>query len=434
MVANVPREKPISKEHRMLSRIPVEILEDEKLKAAIANLPDTYNFEIFKTIWKIRQQNIKNVALQFPEGLLMFSCIIADILEEFANCNTVIMTDVAYGACCVDDFAVKALDCQLLVHYGHSCLIPLNNTCHAQVLYVFVDIKFSISHLVDTIRKNFPKESKIALMSTVQFAIRQELHEEYNLIIPQSKPLSPGETLGCTAAKLPPEIDTLLFVGDGRFHLEAAMIANPTVTAYKYSDVLFFLKSIFAKCSLCSHKVQDNRRFVQWNMFSSSFFLLLEYDPYSRKCTIENYNHEVMQRTRRYAIDQAKCCHKFGIILGTLGRQGNCAIVDLLKRKLEERKREVFLFLLAEINPETLNTFSDIECWVQVACPRLSIDWGVMFSKPLLTPYELMVSLEQVQWETVYPMDYYANDSLGPWTNNHGKMVHKPRVTIKYTS
>lgn len=27
--------------------------------------------------------------------------------------------------------------------------------------------------------------------------------------------------------------------------------------------------------------------------------------------------------------------------------------------------------------------------WVQVACPRLSIDWGEAFSKPLLTPYEV---------------------------------------------
>lgn len=27
--------------------------------------------------------------------------------------------------------------------------------------------------------------------------------------------------------------------------------------------------------------------------------------------------------------------------------------------------------------------------WVQVACPRLSIDWGLAFDKPLLTPYEV---------------------------------------------
>lgn len=27
--------------------------------------------------------------------------------------------------------------------------------------------------------------------------------------------------------------------------------------------------------------------------------------------------------------------------------------------------------------------------WVQIACPRLSIDWGEAFGKPLLTPYEV---------------------------------------------
>jgi len=32
------------------------------------------------------------------------------------------MGDVTYGACCVDDFTARALDVDLLVHYGHSCL------------------------------------------------------------------------------------------------------------------------------------------------------------------------------------------------------------------------------------------------------------------------------------------------------------------------
>jgi 2-(3-amino-3-carboxypropyl)histidine synthase len=42
-----------------------------------------------------------------------------------------------------------------------------------------------------------------------------------------------GETLGCTSTILP-ESDALVFVADGRFHLEAAMIQNPTVPAYRY--------------------------------------------------------------------------------------------------------------------------------------------------------------------------------------------------------
>ena len=57
--------------------------------------------------------------------------------------------------------------------------------------------------------------------------------------------------------------------------------------------------------------------------------------------------------------------------------------------------------------------------WVQVACPRLSIDWGEYFDRPLLTPYEAMVSLKQVEWQKEYPMDFYSNDSLGNWTVNN---------------
>lgn len=30
--------------------------------------------------------------------------------------------------------------------------------------------------------------------------------------------------------------------------------------------------------------------------------------------------------------------------------------------------------------------------WVQIACPRLSVDWGTAFSRPLLSPYEVHAS------------------------------------------
>ena len=52
------------------------------------------------------------------------------------------------------------------------------------------------------------------------------------LQVPQVKPLSPGEILGCTSPKIS-GCDTLIYLGDGRFHLESAMIANPQLTAYR---------------------------------------------------------------------------------------------------------------------------------------------------------------------------------------------------------
>jgi len=110
------------------------------------------------------------------------------------------------------------------------------------------------------------------VMGTIQFATA--LHGAASLLqeagftdvlVPQAKPLSPGETLGCTAPRLyddnraknaaagaavgdgaasvtfsssqqqqlVPRQGVLVFVADGRFHLEAAMIANPQLDAYR---------------------------------------------------------------------------------------------------------------------------------------------------------------------------------------------------------
>jgi 2-(3-amino-3-carboxypropyl)histidine synthase len=91
-------------------------------------------------------------------------------------------------------------------------------------------------------------------------------------------------------------------------------------------------------------------------------------------------------------------------------------------QKLDERGIPYTPVLLSEITAEKLARFSDIDVWIQTSCPRLSIDWGYSFPKPLLTPYEAAVWLGEAQhWDELgtYPMDYYANDSLGKWTPNH---------------
>jgi diphthamide synthase subunit DPH2 len=47
----------------------------------------------------------------------------------------------------------------------------------------------------------------------------------------------------------------------------------------------------------------------------------------------------------------------------------------------------------------------------QIACPRLSIDWGEAFAAPLLSPYEASVAFGRVAWQSIYPMDFYATNS-----------------------
>lgn len=282
---------------KSLNKIPNEILNDEHLQRLSKLLPSNYNFEIPKTIWRIKMIEAKSVALQMPEGLLMFATTIADIIEIMTGADVIIMGDVTYGACCVDDFTAKALNIDLLVHYGHSCLVPIDRTSSVKLLYIFVDIKIDPEHFIETIKYNFNEKQKLAFVSTIQFVTTVHMVAEklkqcgYSVVIPQVKPLSPGEILGCTAPKLS-NTDIVIYLGDGRFHLEAIMIANPNVAAYKY-------------------------------------------DPYQKKFTEESYNHEIMKKNRLKAIQNAKDKQLYGLILGTLGRQGSTKVLEFMQVKLE---------------------------------------------------------------------------------------------------
>lgn len=97
-------------------------------------------------------------------------------------------------------------------------------------------------------------------------------------------------------------VNVYRYLGDGRFHLEAIMIANPGVPAFRY-------------------------------------------DPYSKKLTREWYDHREMRSNRATAVESARASIQqlslaggdddgplWGVILGTLGRQGSL-------RQLEVRLR-----------------------------------------------------------------------------------------------
>jgi len=384
---------------RTANQVPPEIVNNAELNTACECLPATYNFEVHKTIWRIQRAKAKKVALQFPEGLLMFATTLSDIVERFAGVETLIMGDVTYGACCIDDFSAKALGADLLVHYGHSCLIPVGDT-NIPALYIFVDIKIDAQHFMDTLRHNFidgadaadgegggdsgaakapPAPKTLALVSTIQFvatlqACSKTLSDSFKIVLPQARPLSPGEILGCTSPRLE-ACDAIVYLGDGRFHLESIMISNPDVPAYRY-------------------------------------------DPYSKIFSREKYETDKMHTMRRAAIQTATRAKKFGLILGTLGRQGSPKVLEKLEGQLKAANKEYVIVLLSEIFPGKLQMFQGIDAWIQVACPRLSIDWGYAFEKPLLSPYEATVAFQNTQWQTPYPMDFYAHAS-GDWSPNH---------------
>jgi len=342
--------------------------------------------------------------------------------------------------------------------------VPIDST-RLKTLYIFVEISIDAHHLSKTIRKNFPNTrstfqkslleneeapakispgtvigpqhlqithtsdvsrentdtlessghgdapTKLALVSTIQFAtalhdlgnnLSSPRHvetscsgpcdcsqdEKYDVLVPRSKPLSPGEILGCTAPRID-NAEAILYLGDGRFHLESIMIANPQIPAFRY-------------------------------------------DPYSKKITRERYDHKRMREIRREEIEKAIQSTRmsdttWGLVLGTLGRQGNTGQMKAIQKQAttSHPNLQVVPILLSELSPAKLKLFEPhLSAYIQTSCPRLSIDWGYAFDRPLLSPYEATVAFgarpgwtDEVDWD--YPMDFYATGT--PWSDSRLK-------------
>jgi 2-(3-amino-3-carboxypropyl)histidine synthase len=396
-IGNAEKPKPRRVTRRRKEKAPPvdPVLLEKTMRES--GLPSAYSFEIVKTIQRVNTLSAKHVALQMPEGLLLYATVISDVMQRLAPTldQVSILGDVTYGACCVDDLGAQALGAELLVHYGHSCLVPIQHTV-IPCLYVFVEIAIDVNHLVDCLDLTLASETSkphVYLLGTIQFrhafseATELLSKKGYSTSIPQAKPLSPGEVLGCTSPVLAEasgdEKDDklsnaiVLFVADGRFHLESTLISNPHIR------------------------------------------LFYRYDPYGKSLTEESYDHAKMKSIRFKSIDSAKSAQVFGILLGTLGRQGNPGILNRIRERLKAHGKKSFTMLVSEITPAKLALFSKVDAWIQVACPRLSVDWGHFLSKqPVLNPYELFVCLEETSWRDKYPMDYYSNQG-GPWSNYH---------------
>ncbi|KAF4746611.1 Diphthamide biosynthesis protein 1, partial [Perkinsus olseni] len=390
----------------------------ELLTKAIARaLPPTYDFEIPQTISKLRKRKCTHVALQLPDGLLQFATVLSDIFKKFCTpyLRTVtIVADAVFGACCIDDLTSRAIGADAMVHYGHSCLTPVDQTV-VYTIYVLVRISYDVNHMTASLAAAVPPEQRpVALMATVQFSqmldeAKDIMRRKYgweadDLFVPQIKPLSKGETLGCTAPSLDDRAKTIYYVADGRFHLEGAMLASPTI------------KNV------------------------------LRYCPYTRRLFREGLDQESMHRTREEEIERARASKKtVGLILGTLGRQGSVGILESVREIIHNSGRETVTVLLSEITTEKLRDLGDsVGCWVEVACPRLALDWGAAdYSKdaPMLSSYEACVAFGKEKYGRPssngcssssccsiktdkeplrYPMDYYSNTG-GVWSNYRAK-------------
>ncbi|KAG9393185.1 Diphthamide synthesis DPH1/DPH2 [Carpediemonas membranifera] len=336
-----------------------------------------YNLELERAVAFIEESKLEDgakVALQLPDGLVAHSgTIIAELSSHFPQLRFIVIANTVYGACCIDDAAAVALNASVLIHFGHSELVP-SSMLLLPVLYVRVTIAVDVPAIVQAISAFFPSDKPLALLSTAQYlSALADIHAALPwTTVPRTPGLSAGEMLGCTVPPIPD--GNVLVVCDGRFHLEAIGIAYPDATLYRF-------------------------------------------DPFNHKIYREEFESgglaprvEMVERLRGRPLG------KVGLLHGTLGRQGSLPLQRKLVNLIHRKGGEAVVVAMSLTDVDRVQGIAQgLDLIVLLSCPRLAIDWGSQFESvgvPVLTNMEFAALVDEGAWAEFsgkgYPLKNYS--------------------------
>lgn len=334
-----------------------------------------YQLEEDRIFDEIRRRGSKRVLLQMPEGLKPVGFQLAQRIEKETGVEVFVSGDPCYGACDLALYPKKHIDADLLVHLGHAS-IP-GEFPDEDVVYVEARADVSIDPPMLEAVKMLEKERVIGLASNIQH-IHQidrakeilEQHGKRTLIGRQSGWLKyPGQVLGCdygSARAIADKVDAIVVLSGGDFHA----LGIPLATGKRTIVV----------------------------------------DPFQQTAKDMTEVCRTLLRKRWIRIEEFRQAKKIGIIVGLKSSQMNISLARRLKELLRGNGRSAVLICATEVIPETLESFTDLEAYVEISCPRIGTDDQERYRKPILNPEEVMVALGKKSWE-----DYTKGMTLEEW-------------------
>jgi len=334
-----------------------------------------YQLEETGIVNEIKKRDSKHVLLQMPEGLKPYGFKLAKLLEEKTGVEVVLSGDPCYGACDLALSQKKAVDADLLVHVGHA-EIP-GEFPKEDVWYVEAQADVPIDEPLIQAIHMLQKEHVIGLASNIQHIhqidrARQILEENGKQVLigrPSGWLMYPGQVLGCDYGSLraiAEKVDAIIVLSGGDFHA----LGIPLATGRRTIVV----------------------------------------DPYQKEARDMTEPCRKLLRKRWINITRFKEAKSIGIIVGLKSSQMNISLARRIRELLEQNGYSAILLCTIEVIPETLESFTDLDAFVEISCPRISTDDQERYRKPILNPEEVMIVLGKKRWE-----DYAKGMTLEEW-------------------
>lgn len=300
-----------------------------------------------KLVEEVRERKPDRVLVQVPEGLKTRLQEIEGALGE-EGIEVIGSVDPCYGACDLKDSEARDMDCDLLVHLGHSKFLEDERV---ETLYFPVYYDVDPVPIVEENSGKLDGYGSVGLISSVNFlpamdGVREKLDDMgVDVLIGKGEKTKRGQILGCdttSALKIKEGVDCFLYVGSGEFH--------PAGVAMETDKPVFSLDFEGEK--------------------------------------IEEVDTDRFERQRHVAVEKARDSERFGILVSTKGGQMNVEGALDTKKRLEETGKKGWIFSMDEVSPEKLEGM-DVDCLVNTACPRIAVEHRTDFDVPVVNVAEM---------------------------------------------
>ncbi|WP_457556283.1 diphthamide biosynthesis enzyme Dph2 [Candidatus Pyrohabitans sp.] len=325
-----------------------------------------YDLEVERIAEIIKEKGYSRVCLQFPEGLRDHAAEVASQIEALTGAEVLISANPCYGACDLADAQAAELGAEAVFHFGHAQLLKKTKI---PVHYIEVRLPHDPLPLLEEHLASIPR--RVGLITTVQHVhllerARKFLEgrgREVRIGEARGRVRYPGQVLGCSfacARGIAGEVEGFAYLGSGDFHALGVALAT-------------------AKPVLVFDLLQGEVRSIA-------------------------EKRERFLRQRFAAIAKARQGKRFGIVVGEKLGQRRLALARRIKHRLKSLGKEAYLIHLTEVTPENLIYFRRLDAFVNTACPRITIEDAPRFPRPMLTPQELEIALDERSWDS-YEMD-----------------------------
>ncbi|CAG8461635.1 1987_t:CDS:10 [Acaulospora colombiana] len=323
-------------------------------------LSKSLNFEEFYEIERTVNALTTGGYETFPDELLTDSAEVAIILKNRTQKKYFILADTSYGRY----FILIPLT---IYHTDELKSLNLLSTSRLPVLYVFGKQLIDMDHC-STIFDGFfgnDNSQKIVIMYDVVYChcideFARKLHARFNYsnIILSLVNLDPF---------VPRQVgDKICTETQGRHY------SLPEGTSIE--DFLIFY--IGGESSTLSNLLLTHNKCKVYS-----------YDPETRVGRQESLHVNRALMKRYYMVQKAKDADVIGIVVGTLGKS--------------------YTFVMGKLNISKMANFMEIDCFVLVACPENSLIDSKEFYRPIVTPFELEMSLDpSKEWTGEYTTDF----------------------------